>query len=367
MQQAGIEAHVYEQAPRLAEVGAGLAVQPNGSRLLRTLGLGEHLQRWGARWVDAQYQHPDGRLIAPMWPAAIGSSIEMYGMHRADLLTMLLGQLDPGVVHTGHQCVAFAQDEASASLRFAHGVEITADVVVGADGIHSALQPYVTPPSPPLASGSVAYRGVVSAEAVGWPTGAMRNWLGPGKHFMAYPVRGGELLNYVGFVPTDVQMRESWSAPGDPARLAAEFVGWNPIIDAILERVDRTFWWGLYDREPLPRWTAGRLTLLGDAAHPMLPHVGQGANQAMEDGVTLATLLASIESVPEALRLYESLRREHTARVQLSARRNGARYDSSGDLSDRDRQLANQAEERAWIWHYDARHAAQEAARHASA
>jgi len=359
----GLVAHVYEQAPALTEVGAGLAVQPNGVRMLRQLGLGAELERWGARWTDPQFRHPDGTLVAPMWPAHLADGIEMYGMHRADLLQMLVDRLPAGVVRTAHRCVAFEQDERRALVSFANGEHVEADVVVAADGIHSTLQRYVTEPAPPRAAGSVAYRGVVSAASVGWPVGAMRNWLGPGKHFLVYPVRAGELINYVGFVPTDRQTRESWSAPGDRRALAREFAGWDPMVEAIIAQVETTFWWGLYDREPLTAWTNGRLTLLGDAAHPMLPHVGQGANQAIEDSVVLAALLskAGPASAPRALQAYESLRRERTARVQRSARVNGARYDAaSADVPVRDRQLANQAEERAWIWNYDA-HAEAEA------
>ena len=152
-------------------------------------------------------------------------------------------------------------------------------------------------------------------------------------------------------------MKESWSAPGDPAALAQEFAGWDPTVEAIIAQVTTTFRWGLYDREPLATWTRGRLTLLGDAAHPMLPHTGQGANQAIEDAVALATVLSRTDraSVRRALLVYESLRRERTARVQRSARVNGARYDASGsDLGARDRQLAAQPQERAWISNYDA-------------
>ena len=143
----------------------------------------------------------------------------------------------------------------------------------------------------------------------------MRNWLGAGKHFLVFPVRAGELINYVGFVTTDEQMKESWSAPGDPAALAREFAGWDPMVEAILAQAKTTFRWGLYDREPLATWTRGRLTLLGDAAHPMLPHAGQGANQAIEDGVALATVLSRADraSAPRALLIYEALRRERTA------------------------------------------------------
>jgi 2-polyprenyl-6-methoxyphenol hydroxylase-like FAD-dependent oxidoreductase len=357
LHQRGIEVGVYEQAAALTEVGAGLALQPNGVRMLRRLGFGADIARWGARWTDPQFRHPDGRLIAPMWPTEMEDRIEIYGMHRADLLQMLVARLPGDVVKTDHRCVGFEQADDQAVVAFANGAQVTADVVVAADGIHSTLKQYVAAPAAPLASGSVAYRGVVPAASVSWPNGAMRNWLGPGKHFLVYPVRAGELLNYVGFVPTDTQTKESWSAPGDPAALAREFAGWDPLVEAIIARVDTTFWWGLYDREPLPTWTRGRLTLLGDAAHPMLPHVGQGANQAIEDGVALATVLSQAErtTAPLALQVYESVRRERTARVQRSARLNGARYDAaSTDLSLRDRQLADQARDRAWIWDCDA-------------
>ena len=152
-------------------------------------------------------------------------------------------------------------------------------------------------------------------------------------------------------------MKESWSAAGDPAALAREFAGWDPMIERIIAHVSTTFRWGLYDREPLPSWTRGRLALLGDAAHPMLPHVGQGANQVLEDAVSLAIVLSHADSASarKALLIYEALRRERTARVQRSARVNGARYDSAGtDLNSRDRQLAAQSQERSWIWNYDA-------------
>src|SRR5688500_2814865 len=134
----------------------------------------------------------------------------------------------------------------------------------------------------------------------------MRNWLGAGRQFLVEPLRAGQLNNYVGLVSTDEQMRESWSVPGDQAALAREFARWDPLVEAIIAQIDTTFRWGLYDREPLQTWTSGRLTLLGDAAHPMLPHLGQGANQAIEDGVALAAVLgrADRETAPRALQVY---------------------------------------------------------------
>lgn len=355
--QRGIDVRLYEQAPALTEVGAGVAIQPNGVRMLKRLGLGDELERFGARFVEPQFRNADGTFAAAMWPPELASKIEFYGMHRADLLAMFVEKLPPDIVRTGHRCIDFEQDGRQATLTFANGNRATADIVIGADGIHSTLQQFVIAPSRPLFSGQVAHRGIVSAASVGWRPGAMRNWLGAGKHFLVFPVRANELVNYVGFVTTEEQTRESWSAPGDPAALAREFAGWDPMVETILAQAKSTFRWGLYDREPLARWTNARLTLLGDAAHPMLPHAGQGANQAIEDGVALATLLshADRDSAPRALQLYEQLRRERTAGVQQRSRLNGARYYASGsDRGARDRALAGQVQERTWIWNYDA-------------
>jgi len=353
--QRGIEVQVFEQASALTEVGAGVGMAPNGLRALRRLGFADEIVRYGAAWSDPRFYRADGTFIAPMWPP--DTAVEFYGMHRADLLEMLVDRLPADIIRTGHRCVSFEQDDDQATVTFANGARATTDVVVGADGIHSALQPYVVEPSAPTSSGSMAYRGIIPSASVDWPAGAMRNFLGPRKRFMIYPVRAGELLNYVGFVPMDQQIKESWSAPGDPAELAAEFAGWDPVVQAVLAQVKTCFRWGLYDREPLRTWTNGRLTLLGDAAHPMLPHAGQGANQAIEDGVAVAAILAQADraSVPQALRVYEAVRRERTAGVQRMSRSNGARYEASSDLDARDRQMSDhESASRAWIWNYDA-------------
>ena len=198
-----------------------------------------------------------------------------------------------------------------------------------------------------------------------WPTDCWQMWLGKGKHFLSFPVRSGELINYVGFVPADAEMKESWSAPGDPDVLRREFWGWDPRIGTLLSQVEKTFRWALYDREPLPAWTRGRLTLLGDAAHPMLPHLGQGANQSIEDGMALATILAltSRASVPAALLAYERLRRERVAAVQRGARENGMRYDSSyADLGVRDAEISAHAAFRRRLYDHDVVPEAQAAA-----
>jgi salicylate hydroxylase len=356
--QAGIDVQVHEQARQLTEVGAGVSLAPNGLLMLERLGVGDGIRRLGVRYAASQLRLPDGRPV-PHEPYQFAVAGQNIGIHRADLLALLAGQLPPGTVRTGHRCTDFrpdasasgnASDNASATVGFADGSTVTADVVIGADGIHSVLQGFVVAPAEPVFSGVVAYRGLVPSLQE-YPAGTIRMWMGEGRHFLVFPVRAGQLLNYVGFVSSATAVRESWSAAGDPAALAAHFAGWDPLIGQVIAAISGPggsgFQWGMYDRAPLPTWGTGRLTLLGDAAHPMLPHLGQGVNQALEDAVALATLLgasASPADVPRALAAYEELRRDRTARVQLGSRRQGAGWDSSG----------SQLVDRRWIYEYDA-------------
>jgi len=354
----GLDVAVYEQAPAIGEIGAGVFITPNSMRHLERVGLGPAIARHGARvGRDSRYLRDDGTEIAPVQLTDSAGWNATFGMHRADLVEILSSALPAGVVHTGHRATGFAQEGDVAKVSFANGAVAAGDVVVAADGIHSELRPFVFPPSRPVFSGSVAYRGLVPHAAIApWPTAAWQMWVGKAKHFLAFPVRAGELVNYVGFVPADAEMKESWSAPGDPAVLRREFMGWDPRIDRVLSQVQTTFRWALYDREPLPTWTRGRLTLLGDAAHPMLPHLGQGANQAIEDGMALATILARAAraSAPTALLAYERLRRERVAAVQRGARENGLRYDSFyADLAVRDAELAAHAAFRRHLYDHD--------------
>jgi salicylate hydroxylase len=354
----GIDVSVHEQAPSLGEVGAGVFLTPNSVRQLQRLGLLPSIERLGARVGPAsRYFRQDGAPIAPVQVTDSAGWNATFGMHRADLVEILAQALPPDVVHTGHRCIGFEQDEDSARVSFADGAVVDAPLVIAADGIHSELRRFVVPPSRPVFSGSVAYRGVIAHELVShWPTDAWQMWLGKGRHFLTFPLRAGKLVNYVGFVPADEEMKESWSAPGDPDILRREFAGWDPRIGSLLRQVRTTFRWALYDREPLPIWTRGRLTLLGDAAHPMLPHLGQGANQSIEDGMALATILARApkEAGSAALHAYERLRRERVAQVQRGARENGLRYDSANpDLAIRDAEIAAHAEFRRRLYDHD--------------
>ena len=354
----GLRVSVYEQAPALGEVGAGVYVTPNAVRHLERVGLGAAVEQRGARvGTGSAYFRHDGTPIAKVQVTDANGWNACFGMHRADYVELLARNLPAGVVRTGHRAVAFEQDARVARVKFANGATAEADVVVGADGIHSELRPYVFPPSNPVFHGTICYRGVVSRERLpDWPMDRWQMWAGPSRHFLVFPVRHGTVVNYVGFVPADEEMKESWSAPGDPAVLRREFEGWDPRIGEVLKQVDKTFRWALYDREPLPGWSKGRLTLLGDAAHPMLPHLGQGANQSIEDGMALAALLgqADADAIPAALLVYERLRRERVAEVQAGARKHGLRVDSaSGDLAKRDAELAAHAEFRKALYTYD--------------
>ena len=354
----GLEVAVYEQAPELGEVGAGVYITPNSVRQMVRVGLGDAVETWGARvGAASHYFRADGSPIAPVQVTDSSGWSANFGMHRADFVDFLAASLPKGIVHTGHRCIGFEQVGDKARVKFANGATAAADIVVGADGIHSELRPYVFPPSQPVFSGSVAYRGTVPFDRVpGFPNERWQMWLGQGKHFLVFPLRAGKLLNYVGFVPADKEMKESWSAPGDPDMLRAEFAGWDPRIEALLLKAEKTFRWALHDREPMPTWTKGRLTLLGDAAHPMLPHLGQGANQAIEDGMALATILSRVGNAhaPEALIAYERLRRERVADVQRGARQNGMRYDSAyADIAKRDAEIRAHAEFRKALYDFD--------------
>jgi salicylate hydroxylase len=250
----------------------------------------------------------DGMLVGKVLTTDSSGWNGMYGMHPADLLTIFANVIPPSAICTGHRCIGFEQDARAAHVKFDNGNQFEADIVTACDGIHSTLQKLAVETSSPEYSGSRAYRGLIEAKELrNWRKEAHQIWMGDGKHFMVFPVRRGELLNYVGFVPTSTETAESWSAIGDRDELAASFEGWDRPVVELLDKVETCFWWGLYDRRPLASWTKGRLLLLGDAAHAMLPHLGQGANQGIEDGLALAIFLEgrNADDVPDLLPIRE--------------------------------------------------------------
>lgn len=363
----GLDVTVYEQASRLGEVGAGVQIAPNGLRMLDRVGLGDSVRERGARLMpgSAYFRKEGGEPVAAVHTTDSSGELSLYGLHRADLISILSDPLAEGVVRTGQRATRVEQGTQGVRIHFDNGEEAVADVLIGADGIHSTIRAQVVEPAAPVHSGSLAYRGLLDSSVLPeWPHDRSQFWMGDGKHFLVFPVRQGRMLNYVGFVPTDEAVKESWSATGDPDRLRASFVGWDPRVEELLSKVETCFWWGLYDREPLPHWGEGRITLLGDAAHAMLPHLGQGVNQAIEDGAALGTFLAGAarEDVPRMLEAYGTLRRERTSRVQVGSRQNGKRYDSQyADLGERDSEIVASGSLRLWLYDHDAESAAREA------
>jgi len=370
---AGFDVDVYEQVPVKREVGAGIVLTPNATRVLRALGLGQALERMAvAPTVVRQRRWQDGRtlLLAPVQDVRGPSGEHLfYTVHRADTLEMLSEALPPSVIHPGHKLTALTNSGAQVDLEFANGKRASVDIVIGADGIHSTVREILLGRQQPRFTGCVAYRGMVAADRFPRSDMHVENqlWLGPGSHFVHYPVRRGELINFVCLIDREGWTKEGWTEPGDPADLRTFYANWHEQVRALVATVSEIFVWGLFDREPLPRWSIGRVTLLGDACHPMLPFLAQGAAQAIEDGATLAAILSqSAVDVPAALARYEKLRLPRTAAIQATARGNKDRnhLPDGPEQQQRDAQMASGAANwsigaSTWVYSHDAVAAAQ--------
>jgi salicylate hydroxylase len=363
---AGLEATVYEQAPMLTEVGAGLVVAPNAARLLRSLGVIGRFRDLAAPleigWEFRRWQ--DGSVL---FSQRLGADCErLYGehtytAHRADLLTVLGAAVPQPALRLGARCVTVRRQPNHAELAFADGSAATADVVIGADGLHSVVRDAVLTTGPARFSGTCAYRCLVPADRA--PAFALRPvqtlWLGPGRHLVHYPISAGRYVNVVALTPADDYHVESWSAEGRVEDLRAEFAGWAPQLTGLLQAAERTGRWALLDRDPFPRWTNGPIALAGDAAHPMFPFLAQGAAQAIEDAAVLAGCLAGEQADPAAaLRRYETLRKPRTTRVQkISHERRHINHLPDGPAQQaRDAAFASEdpLAHNAWIYGYDA-------------
>jgi salicylate hydroxylase len=348
LHQAGFEVDVYEQAPELTEVGGGINMGPNATRILYRLGLGEALDREAVRPASThQRRWQDGRTLqrAPLNPRCE----ELYGaphltVHRADLLAIIAAGFPTERIHLGHRLRGLTEAAGRVEAWFENGTRIAAGLLVGADGIHSTVRAVLLGQEAPRFAGCVAYRGLVPAErlaGLGLEIGS-QSWVGPGGHFVHYFVARGRLLNFVGWTEHDTWNREDWTDRATIARALAAFEGWHPQIRQIIAAADTCFVWALFDREPLPRWSSGRVTLLGDACHPMYPFMGQGAAQAIEDGATLTACLvaAGADAPAPTLRRYESLRQPRVSRLQEMSRANKTRF----HLPDGPAQAARDAE-----------------------
>jgi salicylate hydroxylase len=367
--QAGFDVHVYERAGALSDVGAGVQVSPNASRVLHRLGLAQELARMGVRPVGFHQRRWDdgGTLLrAPLGDAVVEAfGFPYYQLHRADLLAILRRALPEDRVHLAHRLVALDDRGDCVEVSFSNGTAAPVELVVGADGIHSTVRDLVFGEERPRFTGCAAYRGLVPATRLAHLGLEVTTqiWMGPRGHFVHYFVRNQRLVNFVAVVEQDSWTRESWTDRGEVSDALSAFAGWHPQLHEILGSVDETFIWALFDRAPLPHWSLGRVTLLGDACHPMLPFMAQGAAQALEDGAALTSCLTQDRARPirESLRFYETVRKPRASRIQSLSEVNKTRFHLSDGPAqrERDEQMASGATDFSiqavrWIYAHDA-------------
>lgn len=366
----GFRVSVIEQARELAELGAGVQISANGARALFSLGLAPALEQV---WCE-----PAGKEIR-LWSTGetwklfdLGAlSRERYGapyfmIHRADLHRILLDAVKaeaPGAIALATRALGFEQDGSGVTALCENSVRIQGDALIGADGVHSRIRNALFGEMPARFTGLLAWRGLIPMERL--PERLRRlvgtNWVGPGGHVVHYPLRRGALMNFVGTAERDDWRVESWTEPGTTEELLKDFAGWNEDVQTLIRNIETPFKWALLGREPLDRWTAGRVTLLGDAAHPTLPMMAQGANMAIEDGVVLARCLDAHADVPVALQTYEQARRERTARLVRAANDNASRFHNPalGDAAGAARYVGTEWQEAKvkqrydWVFEYD--------------
>jgi salicylate hydroxylase len=327
----GFEVQVLEQSPSLGEVGAGIQISPNGARVLRALDLLAQVEQiaFKPERIEMRFGR-SGRKVFTIPLAA--EAVHRWGapylhVHRADLLDVLVAELRgkaPDAIRTGVRFESYVVTEDKVELRLAGGERLVADVLIGADGIKSAIRAQMLGPEAPRFTGCVAWRAVVPLAELGPlappPTACV--WVGEGKHAVTYRIRRGELANFVGVVERDDWRSESWTEKGARDEALRDFAGWHPMVTRLIEAAPEHFRWALFDRDPLDRWTEGRVALLGDACHPMLPFMAQGATMAMEDAWVLAAKLKSVSDPVAALVAYEQTRKPRATRVQRAARAN---------------------------------------------
>ena len=364
LRERGIAFEVYEQADELREIGAAVALSANGTRELGRVGLGEQVEavsvvpsalvirRWDTGAVIAD--HPIGRDGA--YEATFGAPY--YGVHRVALLQALGERLGVDGLHLGRRCVGIAERRSGAELQFADGARATADLVVGADGVHSVLRPHVVGEVRGRYSGTVGYRGLVPAAALPSlpdPT-PLQFWAGPGRHLLHYSIDGGRTINFLAVVRVPEWTDAEWMEPCPVTDAVDAFAGWHPAVTEMVGATDVGARWALHDLAPLERWHTDRVVLLGDAAHAMVPHQGQGANQTIEDAIVLADSLAEPGDLRSALRRYAERRRRRTARVQRWSRRVAdlMHLPDGPEIAPRDAAFADLYSELAWIHAYDA-------------
>lgn len=324
----GAKVTLYEQAPAITEVGAGLQITPNGARVLAALGLdvpARSVRSEGVRLIDGYM----GREVLHLDFASARPEDDFLLMHRADLIGMLEeGAREAGVeIRLSHTVDEIHGDPDGVSLSFAGGAEARHAVVVGADGLHSKLRPMLNGPAKPFFTGQTAWRATVPA--LGNEASEALVHMAAGRHVVSYPLRKGSLINIVAVEERPDWAEEGWHHTGDPAEMQRNFANFCPGVKALLSRVEEVARWGLFRHPVAPRWHSDRTALLGDAAHPTLPFLAQGANMALEDAWVLADCLGTL-SLDEALPAYQAKRRQRVVRVIEAANANAKNYHLSG-------------------------------------
>ncbi|MDU8926527.1 FAD-dependent monooxygenase [Alisedimentitalea sp. MJ-SS2] len=322
----GAHVKVLEQAPEISEVGAGLQLSPNAVAVLRGIGLEDRLLNAGA--VQAQ----EVRLVDYKGGDVVRLDLSRlkdqsyYFMHRADLIAMLeKGARDAGVEIELNARVERIEDRPDGATAFMEdGSERHADLIVGADGLHSKLREVLNGKEEPFFTGQVAWRATIP-NTMGRGPEAMVH-MGPGRHLVCYPLRGGELVNLVAVQERRGWVEEGWNRRDDPANLRAAFADFAPRVQAMLEKIDDVYLWGLFRHEVAKRWHGQHVAILGDAAHPTLPFMAQGAAMAMEDAWVMAASLSGAESIPVGLALYQERRIKRATRVINTATDNAWKY-----------------------------------------
>ena len=361
----GFEVTVFEQSPDISEIGAGIQLSPNCSRVLHYLGLESVLRRTTFLPEAAEIRHwKTGKVLSTTVrgaSASISYGFPYYHIHRADLIAALYEAANshPKIeVRTSAEITGFHQTNVDAVL-VSDGSELHGDLIVGADGIHSVVRTGLFGEAKPRFTGTVAWRGLVQANKL--PAGKIRPvtglWWGPGKHFVHYYVRSGDLVNCVCVVEKEGWEIESWTERGERSELASDFSGWHDTICSLIEAMepDECYKWALFDRAPMRSWSRGRVALLGDACHPTLPFMAQGAAMAIEDAAVLAACVDA-DGIEAGLLRYENLRMDRTARIQRGSRRNAKVFHLRGIKAwARNRAAAMAAKNSMdWVYRYNA-------------
>ena len=329
----GHDVTVFEKASVMSEVGAGIQLSPNAMKVFNALGIEKQIseQAFRPEKIEARMGESGRHIFSiPLAQHAVQKWGALYlHIHRADYIAALKSALEtklPNAIKTHAQVVRYTQDASQAVVHLADGRQFAGDVLIGADGIKSNIRQTMFGDDKPEFTGNVAWRVVVETEALEHPPNPTACvWMGRGRHGVTYRLRQGKLVNFVGVVERDDWRQESWTERGDKQDALHDFKGWHPSLTAILERADEAslYRWALFDRKPLPRWTDGRIALLGDAAHPMLPFLAQGAAMAVEDAWSLAANLSAVERPSEqSLLAYEKSRLARTSKVQAASRAN---------------------------------------------